>query len=68
MDEWMEAIPDFDELHKEPTLQEVTKALDEYLSGGADTEEEVEAVSSEVTKYGASKSDPVEDAFKSIGL
>jgi hypothetical protein len=69
-EEFMESIPDFEDLHKEPTLKEVTQALEEYLNGGSSTDEEAEADSSETVKYGAkgAASDPVEDAFKSIGL
>lgn len=50
--ELMESVPDFTELHKEPTLKEVSQALDEYLSGGASNDEEAEEVSSETSKYG----------------
>jgi len=69
-DEFMEAIPDFEDLHKEPTLKEVTLALEEHLNGGSTNDEDAEADSSETVKYGAKSaaSDPVEDAFKSIGL
>ena len=70
--ELMESLPDFEELHKRTTTEEVSAILDEYLAGGTDSEEEVEEVSSEVKRGGANKraksADPVEDAFAELGL
>jgi len=73
--ELLESIPDIEGLQKRKTSAEVAAILDEYLSGGAASDEDVEQVSNETSKYAAkaavkpmkkTEKNPVDDAFEEL--